>query len=231
MPPSGQAGESPTGARADGERLRPPSAPVSGSGWPSDGRAEETPSGRAEEMPSAKRRRVGSAASDGPSASASRRARSPSPAAARTVGSDGPGHSSASGRRRAKSPSPAAARMPRRRTSAAPVADSAPESSAAELQELRQILALEDEAHAAPLAGRAAAQAAAEEEVERIMAAPRPAQVLRGDSVPEKRQDFRRIVRLLHPDKGLVSGPRANLALRRTIAAHGSLGQSGSAGR
>lgn len=55
------------------------------------------------------------------------------------------------------------------------------------------------------------------QEVERILAT-RDMRALLGDgTVVEQKLEFRRLVRLLHPDKGLVAGERANLALRRLV--------------
>lgn len=96
---------------------------------------------------------------------------------------------------------------------------------------LREVLAAiedwpDDNPGALPAAGSAVAQrrAEAEQEVERIMAARRQDAALRGDTVAERRRDFRRIARLLHPDKGFCSGERAGLALRRALAAYQALG-------
>lgn len=54
----------------------------------------------------------------------------------------------------------------------------------------------------------------AEREVERILVARDARSVFGGGSAAEMRGEFRRLLRLLHPDKQLVGGPRANLALR-----------------
>jgi len=63
----------------------------------------------------------------------------------------------------------------------------------------------------------------AKEEVERVMAAPNPHMVLGGGNVEQTRREFRRIVLLLHPDRGHVQGERAALALRRVVEAHQTL--------
>jgi len=60
----------------------------------------------------------------------------------------------------------------------------------------------------------------AQQEVERVMAAPNPHMVLGGGNVEQTRRRFRRIVLLLHPDRGRVQGERAALALRRVVEAH-----------
>jgi len=62
-------------------------------------------------------------------------------------------------------------------------------------------------------------RADAAQEVERVLAAPNAQAVLGGGSSAQRRAEFRRLVRLLHPDKGLVAGERANLALRRVVEA------------
>jgi len=63
----------------------------------------------------------------------------------------------------------------------------------------------------------------AQQEVERVMAAPNPHMVLGGGNVEQTRREFRRIVLLLHPDRGHVQGERAALALRRVVEAHQTL--------
>eukprot|EP00418_Pyrodinium_bahamense_P095918 CAMPEP_0179038998 /NCGR_PEP_ID=MMETSP0796-20121207/14921_1 /TAXON_ID=73915 /ORGANISM="Pyrodinium bahamense, Strain pbaha01" /LENGTH=464 /DNA_ID=CAMNT_0020735331 /DNA_START=149 /DNA_END=1543 /DNA_ORIENTATION=+ len=68
-----------------------------------------------------------------------------------------------------------------------------------------------------------ARRAEAVQEVERVLAA-RDLQTLFGDgSSTQRRSEFRRLVRMLHPDKGLVSGERATLALRRVVEYHATL--------
>jgi len=62
-----------------------------------------------------------------------------------------------------------------------------------------------------------ARRAEAQQEVERILAA-RDLRALLGEGSPaQRRSEYRRLVRMLHPDKGLVSGERATLALRRIV--------------
>jgi len=63
----------------------------------------------------------------------------------------------------------------------------------------------------------------AKQAVERVMAAPNPHMVLGGGNVEQTRREFRRIVLLLHPDRGYVQGERAALALRRVVEAHQTL--------
>jgi hypothetical protein len=63
----------------------------------------------------------------------------------------------------------------------------------------------------------------AQREVERVMAAPNPHMVLGGGNVEQTRREFRRLVLLLHPDRGHVHGERAALALRRVVEAHQTL--------
>jgi len=57
-------------------------------------------------------------------------------------------------------------------------------------------------------------------EAERVLAAPSPHLVLGGGNTEETRREFRRLVLLLHPDRGHCSGERAALALRRVVEAH-----------
>lgn len=63
----------------------------------------------------------------------------------------------------------------------------------------------------------------AQREVERVMAAPNPHMVLGGGNVEQTRREFKRIVLLLHPDRGHVQGERAALALRRVVEANQTL--------
>jgi len=63
----------------------------------------------------------------------------------------------------------------------------------------------------------------AQREVERVMAAPNPHMVLGGGNVEQTRREFKRIVLLLHPDRGYVQGERASLALRRVVEANQTL--------
>jgi len=60
-------------------------------------------------------------------------------------------------------------------------------------------------------------------EVERILAAPNQLAVLGGGVRAQRNARFRELARLLHPDKGLVEGDRAALALRRVVEAHRAL--------
>jgi len=63
----------------------------------------------------------------------------------------------------------------------------------------------------------------AEAEVERILAISNPRDLFGSGGPNEKKQEYWRLVRLLHPDKGLIDGERANLALRRVVEAYRSL--------
>lgn len=72
-------------------------------------------------------------------------------------------------------------------------------------------------------AGDSALRAEAMREVERIMAAPDKLAVLGGGAKKERTARFRKLARMLHPDKGLVEGDRASLALRRAVEAHKAL--------
>lgn len=64
---------------------------------------------------------------------------------------------------------------------------------------------------------------AAEAEVERILSTREQRNIFGpGDAIARK-QEFRRLLLLLHPDKGLVSGERATLALRRVVEAYRAL--------
>jgi len=65
--------------------------------------------------------------------------------------------------------------------------------------------------------------AEADREVERVLAATSARGVLGTGSPSERTAKFRRLVRLIHPDKGLVSGERANMALRRVVEARHEL--------
>lgn len=66
-----------------------------------------------------------------------------------------------------------------------------------------------------------AARARATSEVDRVLAARSAQAVLGGGSREEQQGEFRRLVRLLHPDKGFVDkdDARANLAMRLCVAA------------
>lgn len=68
-----------------------------------------------------------------------------------------------------------------------------------------------------------ALRAEAAHEVERILATASGSEALGGGSAGEQKREFRRLVRLLHPDKGNVSGERASLALRRIVEANRTL--------
>lgn len=57
-------------------------------------------------------------------------------------------------------------------------------------------------------------------QVDHILSARSVSAVLGGGSLHERRSEFKRLARLLHPDKNLVSGERASLALRRLVEAH-----------
>lgn len=63
----------------------------------------------------------------------------------------------------------------------------------------------------------------AEAEVERILATREPSGIFGNVDAAGRKQEFRRLLRLLHPDKGLVSGERATLALRRMVEAYRAL--------
>lgn len=66
----------------------------------------------------------------------------------------------------------------------------------------------------------------AEREVERIISARGTKDMFGGGSLVQQKSEFRRLVRMLHPDKQLVSGPRATLALRLLVEAHKMLGST-----
>lgn len=84
----------------------------------------------------------------------------------------------------------------------------------------QQVLSLEAPEEAA-VHDLVAARARAASEVDRVLAARSAAAVLKGGSREEQQAEFRRVVRLLHPDKGLVEAGdvRANLAMRLCVAA------------
>ena len=63
----------------------------------------------------------------------------------------------------------------------------------------------------------------AEREVERIISARGTKDIFGGGSLVQQKSEFRRLVRMLHPDKQLVAGPRATLALRLLVEANGTL--------
>eukprot|EP00441_Pelagodinium_beii_P047433 CAMPEP_0197624772 /NCGR_PEP_ID=MMETSP1338-20131121/4312_1 /TAXON_ID=43686 ORGANISM="Pelagodinium beii, Strain RCC1491" /NCGR_SAMPLE_ID=MMETSP1338 /ASSEMBLY_ACC=CAM_ASM_000754 /LENGTH=231 /DNA_ID=CAMNT_0043194989 /DNA_START=340 /DNA_END=1032 /DNA_ORIENTATION=+ len=60
-------------------------------------------------------------------------------------------------------------------------------------------------------------RAEAARQVKVILSAKSVTAVLGSGPVEERRIEFRRLAKLLHPDKSLVSGERANLALRRLL--------------
>merc|ERR1712039_801994 len=64
-----------------------------------------------------------------------------------------------------------------------------------------------------------ATRAKAEAEVERVLGIRNARELFGTGSAMERRAEFRRLARLLHPDKMLVSGERAALALRRVVEA------------
>jgi len=66
-------------------------------------------------------------------------------------------------------------------------------------------------------------RAEAAKQVEVILSARSATAVLGDGPLEERRSEFRRLAKLLHPDKALVTGERANLALRRLLEAHRSL--------
>merc|ERR1712083_1029716 len=61
-------------------------------------------------------------------------------------------------------------------------------------------------------------------EVERILSVKRSSSdwrfVLGGGTLFEQEREFQRLLKLLHPNEGYVSGNRAALALRRVVDAH-----------
>jgi len=63
----------------------------------------------------------------------------------------------------------------------------------------------------------------AEAEVERILGTKATRDIFGPGDGAKRKQEFRRLLRLLHPDKGLVSGERASLALRRVVEAYRAL--------
>jgi len=66
-------------------------------------------------------------------------------------------------------------------------------------------------------------RAEAEHEVERIISARGAKDIFGGGSLDQQKSEFRRLVRMLHPDKQLVAGPRATLALRLVVEASRTL--------
>ncbi|CAK0789742.1 unnamed protein product, partial [Prorocentrum cordatum] len=93
--------------------------------------------------------------------------------------------------------------------------------------ELRRLLAAAS-AEAEDGAGEyAGSQAEAAFEVERILVCPDLGAVLGGGSLHQRRREFRRLLLLLHPDKGLAFGPRAAAALQRAVDANAALNGTG----
>jgi len=80
------------------------------------------------------------------------------------------------------------------------------------------LLALPAPPHSPPFDPKQRAEAAAE--AERIIGVRDPRAIFGGGTLAQQKGEFRRLVRLLHPDKGLVSGGRASLALRRVVECH-----------
>mmetsp|Transcript_79937 Transcript_79937/g.258934 ORF Transcript_79937/g.258934 Transcript_79937/m.258934 type:complete len:192 (-) Transcript_79937:61-636(-) len=68
-----------------------------------------------------------------------------------------------------------------------------------------------------------AARAEAAQEAERILATKDIRAIFGNGQVVERKAEYRRLVRLLHPDKGLASGERATLALRLVVESHSML--------
>jgi len=102
--------------------------------------------------------------------------------------------------------------------------------------ELRQMLSDAEQADPELFAGRSsrgksapplepdpAQRAEAEQEMERVLSAKDASGLFGHGDAQQQNKAFRRLVRLLHPDKHLVSGPRANLALRLVLESHRSL--------
>jgi hypothetical protein len=87
--------------------------------------------------------------------------------------------------------------------------------------ELRSLLTEVEEAEPSlmclPDRPEAAQRAEAGREVERVLAAKDMHDILGSGSAAQQRGAYRRLVRLFHPDKGLVAGDRAALALRRVV--------------
>lgn len=64
-----------------------------------------------------------------------------------------------------------------------------------------------------------ASRAKAAAEVERVLAVRNSCDIFGAGTIAERKAEFRRLARLLHPDKRLVTGDRASLALRRVVEA------------
>jgi hypothetical protein len=75
----------------------------------------------------------------------------------------------------------------------------------------------------APQTPSRAQRAEAEREVERILEAKDAKNIFGDGTASQQRAEYRRLIRLLHPDKGLASGQRATLALRRVVEANTAL--------
>jgi len=75
---------------------------------------------------------------------------------------------------------------------------------------------------AQPVEPDPAQRAEAEQEIERVLSAKDASSIFGHGDAQQQHKAFRRLVRLLHPDKHLVSGPRANMALRLVLESHRS---------
>jgi len=62
-------------------------------------------------------------------------------------------------------------------------------------------------------------------EVERVLSAKSAKEIFGGGGANEQRACYRRLVRLLHPDKKVVEGQRASLALRRVVECYRALAE------
>jgi hypothetical protein len=62
-------------------------------------------------------------------------------------------------------------------------------------------------------------------EVERVLGAKGAREIFGNEGSVERRAQYRRLVRLLHPDKKAVEGQRASLALRRVVECYRSLSE------
>lgn len=76
---------------------------------------------------------------------------------------------------------------------------------------------------AQPLEPDPAQHAEAKQEMERVLSAKDASSIFGHGDAQQQNRAFRRLVRLLHPDKHLVSGPRASMALRLVLESHRSL--------
>lgn len=68
----------------------------------------------------------------------------------------------------------------------------------------------------------AAMRAEAAREAERVLGARGAREIFGAGSIAEQRAQYRRLVRLFHPDKKILEGQRASLALRRVVEAYRS---------